>query len=85
MTRQAPVSVNNLPTKAYLETTITPTVLRALSEVTKARPDNPIEFVAYYLLKHISPFQNRIYSYKHLLLRYNSTFYVIFKWRKFIY
>ena len=52
MTRQAPVSVNNLPTKAYLETAITPTVLRALTEVTKARPDNPLEFVAYYLLKH---------------------------------
>ena len=52
MTRQAPVSVNNLPTKAYLEATITPTVLKALSEVTKARPDNPLEFVAYYLLKH---------------------------------
>ena len=44
--------MNNLPTKAYLEATITPTVLRALSEVTKARPDNPLEFVAYYLLKH---------------------------------
>ena len=52
MTKQCPVSVNNLPTKAYLEKTITPTVLRALSEVSKARPENPIEFVAYYLLKH---------------------------------
>ena len=52
MTKQCPVSVNNLPTKAYLEHTITPTVLRALSEVSKARPDNPIEFVAYYMLKH---------------------------------
>ena len=52
MTKQAPVSVNNLPTKAYLEETITPTVLRALSEVCKARPDNPLEFVAYYMLKH---------------------------------
>ena len=26
--------------------------MRALSEVCKARPDNPIEFVAYYILKH---------------------------------
>ena len=52
MTKQAPVSVNNLPTKAYLENTITPTVMRALSEVCKARPDNPLEFVAYYILKH---------------------------------
>ena len=52
MTKQAPVSQNNLPTKAYLEATITPTVLKALSEVSKARPDNPIEFVAMYILKH---------------------------------
>ena len=27
-------------------------MLRALSEVCKARPDNPLEFVAYYILKH---------------------------------
>ena len=52
MTKQAPVSVNNLPTKAYLEQAITPTVMKALSEVCRARPDNPIEFVAYYVLKH---------------------------------
>jgi protein dpy-30 len=52
MRQQAPVSANNLPTKQYLEATITPTVLRALTEVTKARPENPLEFVAYYLLKH---------------------------------
>lgn len=52
MTRQAPLSVNNLPTKFYLERTITPTVLKALSEVAKARPDKPLEFLAYYLLKH---------------------------------
>lgn len=52
MTRMAPISINNLPTKAYLEGTITPTVLRALTEVCQARPDNPLEFVAYYLLKH---------------------------------
>ena len=52
MTKQAPVTVNNLPTKAYLEQTIQPTVMRALAEVCRARPDNPMEFVAYYLLKH---------------------------------
>lgn len=52
MTKQAPLSVNNLPTKFYLEQTITPTVLKALSEVARARPDKPLEFVAYYLLKH---------------------------------
>ena len=52
MTRQCPISVNMLPTKAYLEETLAPTVLKALSEVSRARPDNPLEFVAYYILKH---------------------------------
>jgi hypothetical protein len=52
MTRQAPLSVNNLPTKFYLERQIVPTVLKALTEVSRARPDNPLEFVAYYILKH---------------------------------
>mmetsp|Transcript_9993 Transcript_9993/g.13577 ORF Transcript_9993/g.13577 Transcript_9993/m.13577 type:complete len:109 (+) Transcript_9993:122-448(+) len=52
MTAQAKININNLPTKAYLEQTITPTVMKALTEVCEARPDNPLEFVAYYLLKH---------------------------------
>ena len=46
------INVNALPTKAYLEATITPTVMKALTEVCEARPDNPLEFIAYYLLKH---------------------------------
>ena len=36
----------------YLEATVTPTVMKALQEVCEARPENPLEFVAYYLLKH---------------------------------
>ena len=52
MTRMAPISVNSLPTKQYLEATIIPTVMQSLTEVCQARPDNPLEFVAYYLLKH---------------------------------
>ena len=52
MTGQAKVNINALPSKAYLEATIVPTVMRALHEVCHARPDNPLEFVAYYILKH---------------------------------
>ena len=52
MTRQAPLNVNNLPTKHYLEQAITPTVMKALTECARARPENPLEFVAYYILKH---------------------------------
>lgn len=44
--------MNALPTQAYLEATIVPTVMRALHEVCNARPENPLEFVAYYILKH---------------------------------
>ena len=47
-----PVHVNALPTKMYLEATVAPTVMQALQEVAEARPENPLEFVAYYLLKH---------------------------------
>ena len=49
---QQRINPNALPTKAYLESAITPTVMKALAEVCEARPDNPLEFVAYYILKH---------------------------------
>ena len=51
---QPPIHINSLPTKIYLEATVVPTVMRALQEVCEARPENPLEFVAYYLLKHNS-------------------------------
>jgi len=49
---QAKINVNALPSKAYLEATVVPTVMKALAEVCEARPENPLEFVAYYILKH---------------------------------
>ena len=52
MMSQPSVHKNALPTKMYLEATVTPTVMKALQEVCEARPENPLEFVAYYLLKH---------------------------------
>lgn len=52
MTNHPKINVNALPTQAYLEATIVPTVMRALHEVCHARPENPLEFVAYYILKH---------------------------------
>lgn len=52
MTTQSRINVNALPTQAYLEATIVPAVMRALHEVCHARPENPLEFIAYYILKH---------------------------------
>jgi F-type H+-transporting ATPase subunit beta len=39
-------------TFAHLDATVVPTVMQALQEVCEARPENPLEFLAYYLLKH---------------------------------
>ena len=36
----------------YLDSTIVPVVMQALSEVVKSRPDKPLEWIAYYMLKH---------------------------------
>ena len=47
-----PLHTNSLPTKMYLDNTIVPVTMQALQEVCEARPDNPLEFIAYYILKH---------------------------------
>eukprot|EP00826_Nyctotherus_ovalis_P040117 TRINITY_DN3912_c0_g1_i2.p1 TRINITY_DN3912_c0_g1~~TRINITY_DN3912_c0_g1_i2.p1 ORF type:complete len:147 (+),score=56.51 TRINITY_DN3912_c0_g1_i2:151-591(+) len=45
-------SDNILPTKEYIEKTVLKLLLQALTVVAKERPENPVEFVAYYILKH---------------------------------
>ena len=47
-----PGSNDSLPIRAYLDQTVVPILLQALSEVAKERPENPIEFVGHYLLKN---------------------------------
>jgi protein dpy-30 len=41
-----------MPVRQYLDHTVVPTILQALTELAKERPDKPIEFVANYLMKH---------------------------------
>eukprot|EP00978_Attheya_sp_CCMP212_P021080 scaffold61195_cov58-Attheya_sp.AAC.4 len=45
-------SVNNLPIRAYLDQTVVPILLDGMSELVKERPQNPIEWLAAYLLQH---------------------------------
>ena len=40
------------PTKDYLNETVSEIILKALYELDQCRPENPVEFFAYYLLKH---------------------------------
>lgn len=44
--------VQNLPLRAYLDKTVVPILLQALSECAKERPAYPIEYVANYLLEN---------------------------------
>jgi protein dpy-30 len=43
---------NKQSTRAYLESTIVPIVTQGMSELAKERPQNPLEFLGNYLLKH---------------------------------
>ncbi len=46
------VNTQSLSTRAYLEQTIVPIVTQGMSELARERPENPLEFLANYLLKH---------------------------------
>ena len=49
---QEPVEIKQLPIKAYLDQQLMPLLLEALAELAKEKPEEPIEFVAKYLLDH---------------------------------
>ncbi|MBN3320218.1 DPY30 protein, partial [Atractosteus spatula] len=53
------VDLQSLPTRAYLDQTVVPILLQGLSVLAKERPPNPIEFLAAYLLKNKSQFEDR--------------------------
>ena len=44
--------VKNLPMQAYLDKTVMPLVLEGMAEVSKVKPENPIKFLADYLIQH---------------------------------
>ena len=45
-------NINSLPIRAYLDQTVVPLVLQGMSEVAKERPENPIKYLAEFLMKH---------------------------------
>lgn len=52
---QTNINFRALPSRGYINSTVAETVMKGLSELDKCRPDNPVEFFAYYLLKHTKP------------------------------
>ncbi|XP_072319095.1 protein dpy-30 homolog [Eucyclogobius newberryi] len=53
------VDLQALPTRAYLDQTVVPILLQGLSVLAKERPPNPIEYLATFLLKNKSQFEDR--------------------------
>ncbi|CAF0732146.1 unnamed protein product [Rotaria sp. Silwood1] len=44
--------LSTLPTRAYLDQTVVPILLQAMSQLAKERPAKPISFLAEYLVNH---------------------------------
>jgi protein dpy-30 len=45
-------NINNLPIRAYLNKTVVPLVLQGMAEVAKERPENPVKYLADFLMNH---------------------------------
>lgn len=49
---QNKLDVQALPIRQYLETAVVPILLQGMQALVKERPNNPVEFLAAYLLKN---------------------------------
>lgn len=45
-------NLNSLSIRSYLDQTVVPVLLQGMAELAKERPENPIEYLAHFLLKH---------------------------------
>lgn len=52
------VDLTSLPTRQYLDQTVVPILLQAVTQLNKERPGDPIEWLANYLLKNKTQFNN---------------------------
>jgi protein dpy-30 len=46
------LSTESMPIRQYLEATVVPILMQGMQGLVKERPDNPVEWLAAYLLKH---------------------------------
>ncbi|XP_054265323.1 protein dpy-30 homolog [Macrosteles quadrilineatus] len=54
--KKSRVDLKSLPTRQYLDQTVVPILLQALSALSKERPDDPISYLSAYLLKNKSQY-----------------------------
>lgn len=53
------VDYATLPTRQYLDQTVVPILLQGLSSLAKTRPEDPMKYLANYLLEHKSEHEDR--------------------------
>lgn len=58
-TNRAKADVQSLPTRQYLDQTVVPILLQALTALSKERPPDAIEFLVGYLMKNKTSFQQQ--------------------------
>ncbi len=51
-THMSDSNLKQLPVRAYIDETVAPVLMQALAAVSRERPDDPVDFVAHYLLKN---------------------------------
>ncbi|XP_044595700.1 protein dpy-30 homolog isoform X2 [Cotesia typhae] len=56
--KKSRVEIQSLPTRQYLDQTVVPILLQALSSLAKERPEDPINYLANYLQKNKSQYDN---------------------------
>lgn len=56
--KKSRVELQSLPTRQYLDQTVVPILLQALSSLAKERPSDPINYLAGYLLKNKGQYDN---------------------------
>ncbi len=49
---QETVNAHTMPIRGYLDQTVVPVLLDGMAELSRVRPQNPVEWLATYLLKH---------------------------------
>ncbi|XP_050504102.1 protein dpy-30 homolog [Diabrotica virgifera virgifera] len=56
--KKSRVDLSSLPTRQYLDQTVVPILMNALSYLAKERPDDPIAALASFLMKNKSTYES---------------------------